>query len=90
MLTLILSDPATRNSMSAEMAAELSAEIDRFEGASDLRVLLVTGRDPAFCSGANVRRMSEANLERVPERLEGYVVKKEVTGVPRPRRDPEG
>ena len=66
MLTLILSDPATRNSMSAEMAAEISAEIDHFEGASDLRVLLVTGRDPAFCSGANVRRMSEANLERVP------------------------
>lgn len=65
-LTLILSDPATRNSMSAEMAAELSAELDRFESAPDLRVLLVTGKDPAFCSGANVRRMSEANLGREP------------------------
>ena len=66
MLTLVLNDPATRNSMSAEMAAELSTELDRFEAASDLRVLLITGSDPAFCSGANVRRMSQANLGREP------------------------
>ena len=67
-LTLALHDPATRNSMSAEMAALLSAQLDRFEADPELRVLVVTGRDPAFCSGANVRRMAQANRGRdVPD-----------------------
>lgn len=65
-LTLTLNDPATRNAMGAEMATQLSAQLDRFEADSDLRVLLLTGRDPAFCSGANVRRMAESNAGREP------------------------
>ena len=63
-LTLTLDDPPTRNSMGAEMALELSGELQRFDADPELRVLLLTGRDPAFCSGANVRRMAEANLGR--------------------------
>jgi enoyl-CoA hydratase/carnithine racemase len=63
-LTLTLDDPATRNSMGAEMAMELSGELQRFDADPDLRVVLLTGRDPAFCSGANVRRMAETNLNR--------------------------
>ena len=66
-LTLTLNDPPTRNAMGAEMAAELSSELERFDADPDLRVLLLTGRDPAFCSGANVRRMADANLAR-PDR----------------------
>ena len=50
--------------MGADMATELSAQLDRFEADADLRVLLLTGRDPAFCSGANVRRMADANVDR--------------------------
>ena len=63
-LTLTLDDAPTRNSMGAEMAMELSGELERFDADPDLRVLLLTGRDPAFCSGANVRRMAETNLSR--------------------------
>lgn len=63
-LTITLDDAPTRNAMGADMATELSAQLDRFEADADLRVLLLTGRDPAFCSGANVRRMAEANVHR--------------------------
>jgi enoyl-CoA hydratase/carnithine racemase len=56
-LILTMSDPATRNAIGSQMSDELEQEISRFEGDADLRVLVVTGADPAFCSGANVRGM---------------------------------
>ncbi|MCI0841869.1 MAG: enoyl-CoA hydratase/isomerase family protein, partial [Chloroflexi bacterium] len=50
---------------------ELNQELERLEAEADLRALVLTGRDPAFCSGANVKRMNEANEARgdtsVPE-----------------------
>ena len=46
------------------MAAELYAELDRFEADPDDRALVLTGRDPSFCSGANVRRFDET-IERL-------------------------
>ena len=52
--------------MGAAMADELAAQLERLEADPDLRVLVVTGRDPAFCSGANVRNMARGNLERGP------------------------
>ncbi len=63
-LTITLDDAPTRNAVGAEMATELEAQLDQFEADADLRVLLLTGRDPAFCSGANVRRMADANANR--------------------------
>ena len=56
-LVVTMHDPGTRNSLSNEMAAEFLQELDRFEEDPDGRVLLVTGTEPSFCSGANVRRM---------------------------------
>ena len=46
------------------MAAELYAELDRFEADEDDRALVLTGRDPSFCSGANIRRFDET-LDRI-------------------------
>ncbi len=63
-LTLTLDDPSTRNAMGAEMAASVTSELERFEADPGLRVVVITGRDPAFCSGANVRTMGQANLRR--------------------------
>lgn len=45
------------------MFDEISAEIDRLESDPDLRCLVLTGNDPAFCSGANVRGMAK-NIEK--------------------------
>lgn len=59
-VTLItLDDPKTRNALSPAMAQELYALLDAFEANPDERVLVLTGADPSFCSGANVRKFDE-------------------------------
>jgi enoyl-CoA hydratase/carnithine racemase len=66
-LVLTLNDPATRNSLTPTLTQELVSEIERFSADPDLRVLIITGMDPAFCSGANVRGFDN----RIRERDEG-------------------
>ena len=52
------------------MAGELYEELERFEASEDDRVLLLTGRDPSFCSGANIRRFDQAIEHLEEERSE--------------------
>ncbi|MBM3945158.1 MAG: hypothetical protein FJ317_06675, partial [SAR202 cluster bacterium] len=66
-LVVIMDDPPTRNAIGAEMAAAIEEQLERLESDPSLRVLVLTGRDPSFCSGANVRKMHEANLARTSE-----------------------
>lgn len=63
-VVLTLDEPGSRNAISPEMAAQLYAALDAFEANPTDRVLVLTGRDPAFCAGANVRRFDEAIGER--------------------------
>ena len=62
-LVLTMHDPPTRNALGPEMAAEVRAELDRFEDDPECRVLLVTGTAPSFCSGANVRNFNRSIQE---------------------------
>jgi enoyl-CoA hydratase/carnithine racemase len=62
-LVLTLDDPPTRNAIGTEMAGEIGRELNRLESDSSLRALVITGRDPSFCSGANVKRMDQAARE---------------------------
>jgi enoyl-CoA hydratase/carnithine racemase len=66
-LTITMDDSSTRNAIGDEMATEIVSEIDRLESDPDLRALVLTGRDPSFCSGANVRQMDQANRDRSDE-----------------------
>jgi enoyl-CoA hydratase/carnithine racemase len=66
-LIIKMDDPSTRNAIGDQMATEIVGEIDRLESDPDLRTLVLTGRDPSFCSGANVRRMDQANRDRPDE-----------------------
>lgn len=59
-LILTLHDPATRNAINPDMAREFFEALDCFEDDPELRVLLLTGADPSFCSGANVRGFSSS------------------------------
>ena len=59
-LILTLHDPATRNAINPDMAREFFEALDRFEDDPELRVLLLTGTEPSFCSGANVRGFSSS------------------------------
>jgi enoyl-CoA hydratase/carnithine racemase len=66
-MVITLDDPTTRNSIGDEMAVELNQEINRLEASPHLRALVITGRDPSFCSGANVKRMDSSNEGRASE-----------------------
>ena len=59
-LVVTLHDPETRNAIDADMADGFFEALERFEDNPDLRVLLLTGTEPAFCSGANVRGFSRS------------------------------
>ena len=63
-LVITMDDPTTRNAIGNEMATEINSELDRLESDPSLRTVVLTGRDPSFCSGANVKRMAQANEER--------------------------
>ena len=54
-LIVTLHDPSSRNAIDAEMATGFFEALERFEDDAELRVLLLTGTEPSFCSGANVR-----------------------------------
>ncbi len=62
-LIVRLADPTTRNALGPELVGEVESEIERFEHDPALRVLVLTGTDPAFCSGANVRGF-QASINR--------------------------
>ena len=66
-LVITMDDPPTRNAIGDEMAGEINQELDRVEASPDLRAVVLTGRDPSFCSGANVKRMDDANRSRTAE-----------------------
>ena len=70
-LLLTMHDPDTRNAIGEEMAGQLEEELDRFEFSSNLRTLVLTGSDPSFCSGANVKSCDKDNKttqrEEIPQ-----------------------
>ena len=63
-LILTMHDPPTRNAMGADMAAEMREVLGIFDGDPEQRVLLLTGTDPSFCSGANVRGFNQRSQDR--------------------------
>jgi 2-(1,2-epoxy-1,2-dihydrophenyl)acetyl-CoA isomerase len=67
-LILTMNDPATRNAIGSQMSDELEQELTRLEEDPNLRVLVITGEDPAFCSGANVRGMQRNIQEHAGEK----------------------
>ena len=64
-LTLTLHDPPTRNALGPEMVEALNGELDKFDNNPEDRVLLLTGSEPSFCSGANVRRFNQSIRRRL-------------------------
>ncbi len=66
-LILTMHDPPTRNALGEDMAREFISALDRFEADSEGRVVLVTGTDPSFCSGANVRGFNKVIQEQAEQ-----------------------
>ena len=57
-------DTPTRNALGPQMADEMIECLDNFEDDPSARVLLLTGTEPSFCSGANVRGFSQLIQDR--------------------------
>ena len=71
--TLTLNNPDERNTMTAPMVAEIVAAMDRIESDSSIGALVVTGTAPAFCAGANLGNLAEADGESLGVIYEGFL-----------------
>jgi len=72
-LTITLNRPEVRNALNAKAYAELIAALGGAGGDEDVRCVVVTGADPAFCSGDDVRQLMAGAPERIAERGAGPV-----------------
>ena len=54
---LSLNRPEVHNAMNAEMIAELTEVFTSFEGAKDIRAIVLTGNGKSFCAGADLNYM---------------------------------
>lgn len=71
--TLTLNNPQERNSMTADMVAEIVTAMDAAESDPNVRVVIVTGTAPAFCAGANLGNLAEATRESLLGIYEGFL-----------------
>ncbi|PRX96943.1 enoyl-CoA hydratase [Paraburkholderia sp. BL25I1N1] len=63
-LTLTLNRPDVRNALNLALTRALVDALTHFEGDDSLRVLIVTGADPAFCAGLDLGEFSAPDAPR--------------------------
>lgn len=59
--TIAISRAEKRNALNAQVVAELDAAFQDAENAEDVRVIVLTGRGPAFCAGADLAYLQSIN-----------------------------
>ena len=70
MATVRLNRPRSRNALSNEVKAGLIAGIPALVADPDVRCIVLTGTDGAFCSGGNIADMTEHRAPAVRRRLQ--------------------
>ena len=55
--TVTLNRPEARNALSAELRGALPEAIERADGDRDVDVVILTGADPAFCAGLDLKEL---------------------------------
>jgi enoyl-CoA hydratase len=58
--TLTLNRPAARNALSSELLSLLPTLMHEADGRDDVDVLILTGADPAFCAGLDLKELGTA------------------------------
>ena len=71
--TLTLNKPDERNSLSAPMVDEIIVAMDAFEADEAVGAVVVTGAPPAFCAGANLGNLAEADGDSLGSIYEGFL-----------------
>lgn len=71
---ITLNRPAKRNALSGALMGQLAAEVDALESNDSVRALILTGADPAFSAGFDLRNLGTelANTRRLNGSLTGY------------------
>lgn len=63
-----LNRPEKMNAINMEMVADIVSAFDELDSDDSTKVVIVTGNGKAFCSGADVREMSQMPLEEIVRR----------------------
>lgn len=71
--TLTLDNPEARNTLTAPMVAEICAAMDAAEADPAVGAVVVTGADPAFCAGADLGNLAEADETSLKRIYEGFL-----------------
>ena len=63
-MTLTLNRPAARNALNLNLTRALRAALNRFDADPSCRVMILTGSDPAFCAGLDLKDFSAPDSPR--------------------------
>ena len=64
---LRLNRPEARNALSAEMRAEILADLERLDADPEVRCIVLAGSEKVFAAGADIRAMAERPLDAPPD-----------------------
>ena len=81
--TLTLNHPDERNTLTAPMVVEIVAAMDAFEAEESVGAVVVTGTPPAFCAGANLGNLAEADGSSLGNVYEGRFGGENAVGGPK-------
>ena len=59
--TLTLNRPQSRNALSAELRTRFFAALREAEADDDVDVVIVTGADPVFCAGLDLKELGDSS-----------------------------
>jgi enoyl-CoA hydratase len=71
--TLTLNNPAERNSLTQPLVEEIVAAMDAVEADPGVGAVVITGTAPAFCAGANLGNLTEADGDSLKKIYEGFL-----------------
>lgn len=66
MATVTLNRPDVRNALSHELRQRIKSQIAELDADDDIRAIILTGADPAFCAGFDLHELESAN-KKIPE-----------------------
>jgi enoyl-CoA hydratase len=75
-LVITLNRPEVRNAVNAELAAGVAAALDLLDSDDSLRVGILTGAGPSFCSGMDLAAKLRGESPRIPGRGFGGIVQR--------------
>ena len=59
--------PEARNALNTELRRAVPRELRELDASDDVRAMILTGADPAFCAGLDLKELSESGLSADPD-----------------------